>query len=114
MTDRLDHALLAELRHLMEDDFGTLLEAYLRDSQQRFLELSEAWERRDLETLRRSAHSLKGASGNIGAAGLASLCGELEQLALTRCEAGVAEALTHVELELREVRDAVVALNGRH
>ncbi len=71
MAERLDRELLAELETLMEEDFSALLDTYLSDSQARFFEVAEAWEAGDLERLRRSVHSLKGASVNIGAAALA-------------------------------------------
>jgi len=109
-SERLDSALLEELQALMDDAFGDLLEAYLVDSERRLFEVSEAWEAGDLETLRRGAHSLKGASSNIGAPELAERCGRLEQLALDRETAGLPRALEQVRCELREVRDALQSL----
>lgn len=110
MSERLDEALLAELRVLMDDAFADLLEAYLADSERRLFEVSEAWEAGDLETLRRSAHSLKGASSNIGAPELAERCGTLEHLARDRQTDAVPRALEQVRCELREVRDALESL----
>ena len=104
MADRLDHDLLAELRVLMEDDFGTLLEAYLADSERRLLEVADAWADGDFDTLRRSAHSLKGASSNLGARELAGRCQVLEHLARDGIADGVPEAMAAVEAELREVQ----------
>jgi len=74
------------------------------------IEVSEAWEAGDLETLRRSAHSLKGASSNIGAPELAERCGRLEHLARDQEIASVPDALEEVRVELREVRDALASL----
>jgi HPt (histidine-containing phosphotransfer) domain-containing protein len=62
--------------------------------------------------VRRSAHSLKGSSSNIGAAALASLCGHLEELARDRCLSEVPRALMQVQRVLTEVREAVTALSG--
>lgn len=42
-------------------------------------QLREAVERRDGITARHMAHSLKGTSTSLGAVGLATLCGELEE-----------------------------------
>jgi len=112
MSERLDHELLTELEILMEDDFSALLETYLRDSQARFYEVTEAWEAGDLERLRRSVHSLKGASSNIGAAALASLCNDLEGLARDGRSELVPDALARVRCELGEVQDAVQALHA--
>lgn len=112
MSERLDHALLAELELLMEEDFGALLETYLQDSQARCFEVTEAWEAGDLERLRRSAHSLKGASSNIGAAALAELCNELESLARDGRSELVPDALARLRGELGEVQDAVQAIHA--
>lgn len=112
MPDRLDHALLQELKMLMEDDFGALLEAYLEDSQRQIQDVSDAWEAGDLERLRRGAHSLKGASANIGAAALAALCSHLEELAGGGDAPPLAPLLQRVRAELRDVRDAVAALHA--
>lgn len=112
MSERLDHELLTELEILMEEDFSGLLETYLRDSQARFFDVTEAWEAGDLERLRRSVHSLKGASSNIGAVALAGLCKDLESLASEGRSEAVPEALARVRSELGEVQDAVQAIHA--
>ncbi len=98
----------------MEGDFGTLLEAYLKDSEYQLHQVADGWEEGDLERVRRSAHSLKGASSNVGARELASLCGDLELLAVNGRVDEVPQALDRVRAELREVRDAVVAVRHIH
>jgi HPt (histidine-containing phosphotransfer) domain-containing protein len=110
MTERLDQQLLRELETIMDDKFGLLLEAYLEDSAQRYFEVAQAWEEGDLVRLQHSAHSLKGASSNIGAVALASLCGELELLARTQAQARLAVVLPRFKAELTEVRQEVEAL----
>lgn len=112
MADRLDQALLAELKALMEDEFGTLVEAYLADSEQRLLEVADAWAADDLDTLRRSAHSLKGASSNLGAIELAGRCQTLEHLARDEITDAVPAAMAAVEAELREVQAALRSLRA--
>lgn len=114
MNERLDHALLGALKELMEDDFETLLRTYLQDSEQRLHEVSDAWEAGDLDRLRRGAHSLKGASSNVGAAALATLCADLEEHAKCGRTEALPLALDKVRAELREVRDAVVAAHPLH
>lgn len=111
MSERLDHELLTELEMIMEEDFGALLETYLRDSQARFFDVTEAWEAGDLERLRRSVHSLKGASSNIGALALAGLCSDLESLAREGRSEAVPDALVRLRSELGEVQDAVQAIH---
>lgn len=110
MSQRLDRDLLRELEILMEDGFTSLLDAYLRDSETRIFEAYEAWEAGDLDRLRRSAHSLKGSSSNIGAQALADYCSVLEVNARDGVVDEVPGALLRVRAELGEVRDAVMAL----
>lgn len=110
MAEQLDIALLSELRDLMEGEFSVLLDVYIRESERQFHEANEAWEAGDMDRLGRSAHSLKGASSNIGAVQLADYCAELESAAKQQLEARVPEMLNKVTLELREVRDAVYAV----
>lgn len=114
MHERLDQTLITELKVLMRDDFAALLEAYLEDSAHQLHEACDAWEAGDFERLRRSAHSLKGASGNVGAIALADLCADLETLAGRGDAEHVAAMLDRVRDELREVQDAVAALRQIH
>jgi HPt (histidine-containing phosphotransfer) domain-containing protein len=98
----------------MEEDFDSLLQVYLEDSERQLHDVSDGWEEGDLDRVRRSAHSLKGASSNVGAVALASLCSHLETLAVEGCIEAVPQALDRVRSELREVRDAVMAVRQRH
>ena len=77
----LDQVLLNELRELMEDDFSVLLDAYLMESPTQRQAIETALSDGDVEALRRSAHSLKGSSSNIGASALAGYCRQLEEQA---------------------------------
>lgn len=112
MLERLDHGLLGELEILMEEGFPSLLEAYLRDSELRLFEATEGWEQGDYERVRRSAHSLKGSSSNIGAQALAGLCSDLEASAREQRGEAIVRALALVRAELGEVSDAVRALSA--
>ncbi|MEZ5560816.1 MAG: Hpt domain-containing protein [Pseudomonadales bacterium] len=108
--ERLNDALLDELRDLMEDAFPSLLQTYLRDSELQFMAARDALASGDLESLGRCAHSLKGASSNIGAVQLAEYCCELERSARQARRERLPLALELVSDELREVRAAVEAL----
>jgi HPt (histidine-containing phosphotransfer) domain-containing protein len=62
----------------MEDEFSTLIETFLTDSEERLAQLAVAvGATQILET----AHSFKGSSSNMGAIRLAELCHDLEQRA---------------------------------
>lgn len=113
MTERLDQAILEELRALMEDDFAPLLQAYLAHSAQLVQDASEACRRDDLERVRGAAHSLKGSSSNVGAVALAALCAELEHHARAGACDVLPQALGQVTTELDEVREALTALLAR-
>ncbi|MGH8383916.1 MAG: Hpt domain-containing protein [Pseudomonas sp.] len=77
MADKhLDPDVLSALRDVMEDEFSTLIDTFLADSEQRLRQLTVAV---DATQLLEAAHSFKGSSGNMGATRLAALCHDLEQ-----------------------------------
>ncbi|NQD38032.1 Hpt domain-containing protein [Permianibacter sp. IMCC34836] len=100
----LDEQQFNELRELMADDFGTLIEAYLRDSSERLQLLTQACAEQDLASAKRQAHSLKGSSSNVGAATLAEHCQRLEQLARGGEVAAVLAELSALQQELANVQ----------
>jgi HPt (histidine-containing phosphotransfer) domain-containing protein len=70
-----------ELREIADIDSGMmpeLLSLFLDDSAVRLKALSGACTQRDFRIVHAQAHSLKGSALQMGAAGLASLCAELE------------------------------------
>jgi CheY-like chemotaxis protein len=62
-----------------EDLLGQLATLFLADADVRMLALRQALAAADALGMSRSAHGLRGASANLGAVGLASLCATLEQ-----------------------------------
>lgn len=103
MDPHVDNDTLAELKELMEDEFPTLIHAYLSDSSTRIAEMAETIERADAEGLRRAAHSLKGSSSNLGAVTLSALCLALEQQARVGDLFGAREQLTGIQEEFAAV-----------
>jgi len=92
----LDDSVLSTLRDVMEDEYPTLLDVFLKDSEERIHALhqwlgrsdtaadgpeSRLGDSPDLKALGLTAHSFKGSSGNMGALQLADLCWQLEELA---------------------------------
>jgi HPt (histidine-containing phosphotransfer) domain-containing protein len=75
----LDLELIEELRDLMAEEFGLLIQTFVEDGEQRVRGLSDLVG--DRQALRRAVHSLKGGASNIGATELSRLCGELEATA---------------------------------
>lgn len=99
------------LQDIMGDEFGNLIELYIRDSDQRFLEINEALKNNDAGRLAMLIHSLKGASSNIRAADFAQHALRVELLAMDgkidQLEAAVA-ALEADYLEVRRFLDVYV------
>lgn len=80
--DHLDYETLHTLKQVMEDDFGLLIETFRQDSTERLKRLYEVVRGTDADAIRRSAHSFKGSSSNVGAKQLSALCAALEKKAL--------------------------------
>jgi HPt (histidine-containing phosphotransfer) domain-containing protein len=97
----LDLELLSELREVMEDEFSTLIDTFLADSQERLQRLAKAG---DAAQILEAAHSFKGSSSNMGAGVLASLCHDLEQLAKGNDLQGVEALVDKIKQEFALVR----------
>ena len=78
MTVHIDAEQLAELKEVLEDEFGVLINTYLTDAKFRLQLIQNGINNQDYEAVRLAAHSLKGASANLGALILAQLCEKLE------------------------------------
>ena len=84
MTPHIDAEQLAELKEVLEDEFSVLIDTYLTDAKFRLQLIENGINSQDYEAVRLAAHSLKGASANLGALVLAELCEKLEY----DCKAG--------------------------
>lgn len=78
MTVHIDNEQLAELKEVLEDEFSVLIDTYLTDAKFRLQLIENGINSQDYEAVRLAAHSLKGASANLGALVLAELCEKLE------------------------------------
>ena len=70
----LDPDVQTMLRDLMQDDYGSLLQTFLQDTDRRLCQLHESLHRRNWEDFRQAAHSFKGSCGNMGALALSLAC----------------------------------------
>lgn len=77
----LDEALFEELRSILDEEFPNLINTYVQDSAARFDELRQAFVAGEVDKVRNSVHSLKGASANLGLVRLAELCRQVEEAA---------------------------------
>ncbi len=102
MTDiHLDHDVLNALQEVMEDEYPTLLDTFLQDSETRLTQLHGT---QDPDQLLSAAHSFKGSSSNMGARRLAELCSELEQRAKQKSLAGIEQLVGEIDGEFAIVR----------
>lgn len=87
----LDLDVIERLRALGGEDEPDLvldlIQLFLFDAHQRLEEMRLALDRRDLDAVARTAHTLKSSSGSMGAVLLSEVCKEVEELA-RRCEGG--------------------------
>lgn len=104
LENHLDAAALAELEEIMEDDFGILLETYIDDADNKLTLLCEALKSGDANSLREVAHSLKGASSNVGAIPLSKLCEDVEHLAKNNQVLEITPLLPGIRDEYQEVK----------
>jgi HPt (histidine-containing phosphotransfer) domain-containing protein len=74
----IDRNVLEELYEIMEDDFVSVLESYLKSAPGLMHGIRDAVKAGDLEGLVKSAHPLKSSSANVGAMELSILARELE------------------------------------
>ena len=95
-----------------------LIDIFLEDSEVRLAALQHALSRANVDALVREAHSLKGASGNLGAINVATLCGQIEQQAMAQALtelAPLSEELTRqlaaAQSLLCQIRDAEAPLS---
>ena len=82
MSESINKAMIEELKDLMGDDFGMLIETFISDSEQRIIDLNVAITANNATDLREIAHGLKGSSSNLGAEELASISYTLESMGL--------------------------------
>jgi HPt (histidine-containing phosphotransfer) domain-containing protein len=78
---RIDVDALSELKEMLEDEFGELIETYIRDVSNKMSQLKELIRGSDFVAVRELAHSIKGASVNIGVLKFGELCHRLEMAA---------------------------------
>jgi HPt (histidine-containing phosphotransfer) domain-containing protein len=110
----IDRATFEELKDTAGDDFvAELVDTFLDEAPRLLDDLRRAYEKRDAEVFRRTAHSLKSNGNTFGARTLAAMAKELELGGLNPVVAAsgatidaLADELVRVGAALREVRDA--------
>src|SRR5215210_1918033 len=106
----LDPEVLASLRDLGDAGLLTeLAEMFFDDASSRLAELREAVEAGDAEGVKRVAHTLKGSSGNMGAARMSAICAGLQDVGTSGDLARAPGLLEELEEEFGRVRPALEA-----
>ncbi len=99
----LDYDALNTLKDVMEDDFGLLLETFIQDSNERLQKLHAIINSANPDLIRRSVHSFKGSSSNVGAMTLSQLCADMEKKVLAGDMAAIDADLLAIESEFVQV-----------
>jgi CheY-like chemotaxis protein/HPt (histidine-containing phosphotransfer) domain-containing protein len=110
-----DPVNLAQLEAAVDDPafVRELISTFLNDAPGLVGALRSSVDERDLEELRRAAHTLKSNGRTFGATALADLSEELERSAQMGTLAGATELVARIEKEYARVEDALGALAGR-
>ena len=108
----VDLAVLASYEEAQiegEPDFVVeLIDLYLDETPRLFGSLHTAIQDNDSTTAKRAAHSLRGSSGNLGVLQIATIAGELEQLA-NPCGTSATQLLQSLESEFQRVKEILSA-----
>ena len=82
-TSVIDKAAIEGILYLQKQTGSPLLQkivaSYLQEATAKLTEIAAAIDSADSESLRKSAHGLKSASGNVGASQVREICKQLEQ-----------------------------------
>ncbi len=113
----LDPKIIADLRSLEASGspgfLSELIDLYLKEAVAHVARLQGSLAAKDASVFERTAHTLKGSSGNLGAMGLSRLCARLQDIGRTADWSGAAEILPLVEAEFRAVTTDLLAEKAR-
>jgi signal transduction histidine kinase/DNA-binding response OmpR family regulator/HPt (histidine-containing phosphotransfer) domain-containing protein len=109
----INRVILHELYEIMEEDFVSVIQSYLKSAPSLMHGVRDAVQNQDMDALVKSAHPLKSSSANVGAMDLSVLARELELKGrqndsddLVNCYNQAAEAYRKSVAELRAIVEA--------
>ena len=109
-----DGEIAGQLQNRIGDEFlGQFIDLFLDDTTSRLEVLHTALEQRDLETVRRECHALKGACLELGVADMGDCCDALGQASRDERLDDLPEALHRLTSEFERVRPLFEAEKGR-
>ena len=102
MGDLINTEIIDSLKSLgmASDDkpfINEIIELYFAEVPSLLLKIKTAVDNLDFQTLQVEAHTFKGASANIGAAGVSAICSLLEQKAKTVSSEGLIDDFKNLE-----------------
>lgn len=86
-----------------------LIDLFLKEAEGHVLKLRESYAARDARTFERSAHTLKGSCGNLGAQAMSRICADLQAVGHGADWARAGEVLPALEQEFRAVKTELEA-----
>lgn len=100
--------MLESLRELGDQELlAEIAGMFVTDAPSQITELREAVESETAEDVERTAHSLKGSSGNIGASRMSEICDELQDAGASEDLSYAPQLLGQLEAEFGRVRPAL-------
>lgn len=109
-SDKVDTAMLEQLKELLGDRFVELVDRFVEDGGRRMGLLQQAVPSREFQVIHAEAHGLKGSSRNIGANPLGDLCANLEDKGRTGDESEVDTIFAAIEQEFAAVCEHLKSL----
>lgn len=106
----LDHESLDLLRDVMEDEFESLIELYIADSDARFPQMRAELAAGNSDALRNIVHSFKGASSNICAPALTRQAQKIEHKARDGQLGGIDSDIDALEVSYQQIRAELLTL----
>jgi HPt (histidine-containing phosphotransfer) domain-containing protein len=112
----LDPAVIDTLRQLTvpgePDVLEEVLKLFLEEAPARLSKLRNAWEARDIQSVQRMAHSLKGSAGNIGATALFEICKQLDSAGRPAVVVDTGSLIDALDTEYRKVEEEIHRITG--
>ena len=103
-NDIVDFDIANGLKLILKDRFAIMIDKFEINAEKLIIEMHEAYANKDMETLRRGAHTLKGSSGTLGAKKLQKTCAELESSAKQGEIPRLEEQLADIEADYQEFK----------
>lgn len=104
----LDRSMLERLQEWGGEELkGKMIELFMENGQERIDGVIDGFDREDWELAERSAHSLKSAAANLGAARLRTTAARVESLLESGQRAEAASSLDQLRSEFEEARNAL-------